>query len=106
MSVHYRLCLVTVRMKVMQMGGLTDFWRAFSWSVCNRNVHFIRFIQSSGVQGCDGVHRSGKTSSAERNSGKKPKQSERDRRTLKRIVSKNHRTTAAKVTAELDSQTK
>jgi hypothetical protein len=28
---------------------------------------------------------------------------ERDRRTLKRIVSKNHGTTAAKVTAELDS---
>jgi len=35
-------------------------------------------------------------------SGQKPKLSVRDRCTLKRIVSKNHRTTAAKVTAELN----
>jgi len=34
--------------------------------------------------------------------GAKPKLSERDCLTLKRIVSKNHRTTAAKVTAELN----
>jgi len=46
----------------------------------------------------------GKTSSAARNSGRKPKLSEKDRRTLKRIVSKNHRTTAAKVRQELDRQ--
>jgi hypothetical protein len=43
----------------------------------------------------------GNASSAERNSGWKPKLSARDCHTLKRIVSKNHRTTAAKVTAEL-----
>jgi transposase len=42
------------------------------------------------------------TSSAKRNSGQKSKLSERDRRTLKRIVSKSHRTTAVKVTAELN----
>jgi transposase len=36
----------------------------------------------------------GKTSSAWRNSGQKPKLSERDHRTLKRIVSKKHRTSA------------
>jgi hypothetical protein len=42
----------------------------------------------------------GKTSSVEGNSGRKPKGSERDRCTLKRIGSKNHRTVAAKVTAE------
>jgi len=35
-----------------------------------------------------------------RNSGRKPKLSEMDCRTLKRIVSINHRSTAAKVTAE------
>jgi len=40
--------------------------------------------------------------SAERNSGRKPKPSERDRCTLKRIVSVNHSSTAAKVTAELN----
>jgi len=44
----------------------------------------------------------GKTSSAKRNSGRKSKLSERDRRTLKRTVSKNHRPSAAQVTAELN----
>ena len=44
----------------------------------------------------------GRTSSAKRNSGQKPKLSERGRRRLKRIVAINHRNTAAKVTAELD----
>jgi hypothetical protein len=39
-----------------------------------------------------------KTSSATRTTDRKPKLIERDRRTLKRIVSKNDRTTAAKVT--------
>ena len=43
----------------------------------------------------------GRTSSA-KNSGQKPKLSERDHCTLKRIVSINHRSTAAKVTAELN----
>jgi len=44
----------------------------------------------------------GKTSSAKRNSGRKQKLSERDCHTLKRIVTINHRSTAAKVTAELN----
>jgi hypothetical protein len=43
----------------------------------------------------------GKKPSVERNSGRKPNPRERDRRTLKRILSKNHGTTAAKVTAKL-----
>jgi hypothetical protein len=43
----------------------------------------------------------GKTS-ARRNSGQKPKLSARYRCTSKRIMSKNHRTTAAKMTAELN----
>jgi len=43
----------------------------------------------------------GRTSSTKRNSGRKPKLSEMDCRTLKGIVSINHRSTAAKVTAEL-----
>jgi hypothetical protein len=44
----------------------------------------------------------GKTSLAKRNSGRKSKLSARVRRTLKRTLSKNHRTTAPKVTAELN----
>ena len=44
----------------------------------------------------------GRTLSAKGNSGRKPKLSERDCLILKRIESKNHRSTAAKVTAELN----
>jgi transposase len=45
----------------------------------------------------------GKTISAKRNSGRKSKLTERDRRTLRRtFFPKNHRTTAAHVTAELN----
>jgi len=44
----------------------------------------------------------GNSSSAKRNSGQKKKLSKRDHCTLKRIVSNNHRTAAAKVTAELN----
>ena len=43
-----------------------------------------------------------RTSSAKRNSGQKRKLSERDCCTLKRIVSINHRSIAAKVTVELN----
>jgi hypothetical protein len=44
----------------------------------------------------------GKTSSAKRNSGRKSTLAERDRRTLRRIVSKNHRNIAAQLIAELN----
>jgi transposase len=39
----------------------------------------------------------GKTTSAKRNNGRKLTLTDRDRRTLRRVVSKNHRTTAAQV---------
>jgi hypothetical protein len=42
-----------------------------------------------------------KETSAERNSGRKSTLTERDCLILRRIISKNHRTTAAQVTAEL-----
>jgi len=44
----------------------------------------------------------GKISSAKRNNGRKQKLIERDRGTLKRILTINHRSTAAKVTPELN----
>jgi transposase len=44
----------------------------------------------------------GKTTSAKRNSGRKSTLTERDRRILKRIASKNHRTIATQVTTELN----
>ena len=43
----------------------------------------------------------GRALSAKRNTGRKPKLTERDRRIFKRIVSRSHRTAATKVTAEL-----
>jgi transposase len=42
----------------------------------------------------------GKTTSAKRNSGKKSALTERDHRTLRTIVLRNHRTTAAQVTGQ------
>jgi hypothetical protein len=44
----------------------------------------------------------GKATSAKRNSGRKSTLAERDRHTLKRVVAKNHRTTAARVIAKLN----
>jgi hypothetical protein len=44
----------------------------------------------------------GKITSVKMNSGQKSTLTERDCCTLRRIVSKNHRTTAAQVTAELN----
>jgi hypothetical protein len=43
----------------------------------------------------------GKTTSMKRNSGRNSTLTERDRHTLRKIFSKNHKTTAAQVTAEL-----
>ena len=94
--------------KYCKMGDIifskrTECWCPFSWSVCNQNGHSVRSIQSSIFQGYGNIHTCHwKTSSAKRNSSQKPKLSESDHRTLKRIVSVNHRSTAAKVTAELD----
>ncbi|XP_076035993.1 uncharacterized protein LOC143021956 [Oratosquilla oratoria] len=45
----------------------------------------------------------GKTSSVKRNRGRNPKLSDRDRRTLKIIVARQHKTTATKMTAELNT---
>jgi hypothetical protein len=44
----------------------------------------------------------GKTTSAKRNSGQKSALTERDCHTMRRIFSKNHRTTVAQVTSELN----
>jgi hypothetical protein len=44
----------------------------------------------------------GKTSSAQRNSGRNPKLNDRNCHIWKRVVSKSHRTTAVNLTAELN----
>jgi len=91
---HYRLCLVTVRMKALQSGGLvrfpkrTDCWCTYSRCICNRKGHFIVFFQSSSFQGYDGIHKSREDIISFRNSGWKRKVSETYRRSLKKIVFK------------------
>jgi len=61
-SMQYRLCLETV--KELQNGRLhrfskrIDCWCTFSWSICNKNCHFIRCIQSSRFQDYDDIHKS------------------------------------------------
>jgi hypothetical protein len=101
-----QIVVVTVHLKVLQNERLvrfskrTDCWCAFSWSISSQNGHFIKCIQSSSCQGYDVTHNHGKTSSSKGNSSQNPKLSERDYHTLKRIMSKNPRTTVAKVTAE------
>ena len=58
-AIHYRSCLLTIRMKILQSARFvrfstwTDFWYAFNWSISNLNDLFIKCIQSSGYQGYD-----------------------------------------------------
>ena len=107
-SVHYRLCLVTVRMKVLHNVRLVRFsnrtgcWCAFSCSVCDQTATSLGVSRAAVPKVMTTYTDHGKTSSAESSCGRTPKLSERDRRTLQRIVSKtDHRTAAAKVTTEL-----
>jgi hypothetical protein len=79
----------------------TDCWYAFSWSICDKNCHFIRCIESDCFQGYVGKHESRgdkKTTSAKRNSGRKSTLTERDNRTMRKIILKNHRNIAAQAT--------
>ena len=61
-SMQYRLCLETV--KELQNGRLHRFSKrivcrcTFSWSICNKNRHFIRCIRSSSFQDYDDIHKS------------------------------------------------
>jgi len=94
-------------MKVLQNGRLirfskkTDCLCTFSWSICDQNSHLLGVPRAAVSKVTTAYTNHGKTSSAERNSGQKPKLIERDRYTL-RIVPDNHGTTVAKVTAELN----
>ena len=87
------------------MGDVPDFQRGQIVGVCLAGASVTKIVTLLGVSGaavCKVMMtytNHGRTSSPKRNSGRKPKLSERDRLTLKRIVSINHRNSAAKVTA-------
>jgi transposase len=91
------------------MGDLSDFQRGQIVVAHLVGVSLIKTATLLGVSGA-GVSKVmtahtnyGKTLSPKRNSGRNPKRSEGYRRTLERIVSKNHRTAAPNVTAELNT---
>ena len=77
------------------MGDLSGFQTgqtlgvAYSWSDCKQNGRSVSCIESSRVQGYDDIHRSWKDNVSDRN-----------RRVLRSIVSKNDRTAVRKGTAE------
>jgi hypothetical protein len=90
------------------MENLSDFEREQIIGVCLTRATLTKTATLLGIlRGTDSKVMSaymnqGKTASAKRNSRGELKLTERDRRTLRRIVLKNHRTTAAQVTAELN----
>ena len=100
--IHYRLCLVTVCVNVLQNGRLLRF----SEDIVGVLLAGASVAKTATLLGVSRVAVSKvmtytncrRTSSAKGNSGQKLKLSERDCRTLERIVSINHRNTAAKVT--------
>ena len=89
------------------MGDLSDFQRELMVGVPLVGTSVTKTATSLGLSGAavskdlTAYTNHGKTS-AERNSGRNPKLSERDCHKLKTTVSKNHRTTAANVQAELN----
>jgi hypothetical protein len=93
--------------KNQKIGDLFDFerghhWCAFSWTICDKNCHIIRCIESNGFSIMTAYTIMVRRTSAKRNSVQKSTLTERDCCILRRIVSKNHRTTATQVTAELN----
>jgi hypothetical protein len=44
----------------------TDRWCTFSWSICDKNCHFIRRIESNNFYGYVGIHGSWKDKSSEK----------------------------------------
>jgi len=111
MSVHYRLCLVTVHVEVLQNGRLVRFIKrtecrcVFSCSVCDQTATLLGLSRAAVPKVVTTYTDHWKTSSAERSCGRKPKLSERNRHTLQKVVSKrDHRNAAVKMTAELNTR--
>jgi transposase len=91
------------------MGNLSDFERGHIVGASLAGISMKKFATLFGVSratvskvmlACTNY---GKTTSAKRNSGRKSTLTERDCRVFRRIFSKNHKTTAAHVTAVLNT---
>ena len=89
------------------MGNLSDFQRGqtvdarLAGETVNKSATLLGVSRAAVSKVRTSYTDHGKTSSVERNSGRRPKLRERDRRTLKGNASKNHRTTAAEVRVTL-----
>ena len=90
------------------MGDLSDFskrkdcWCVFSRSICNQDGHCIRCTQNTSFQGFDGIHRSWENIISYGEQRLKTKAKCKGSPFIQTIMSKNHRTIAAKVTPELN----
>ena len=88
------------------MGDMSDFQKGKIDGACVAAAYIPKTAILLGVSGATVPKvitvyiNHGKMPSADRNSDRKPQQSERDCRTLQRIVSKNHAATTAKAIAD------
>jgi transposase len=90
------------------MGDLSDFERGQIIGVClagasvTETATLLGILRATVSKVMLTYTNHGKTTSMKRNSGQKSILTERDCCTMRRIVSKNHSTTAAQVTAEVN----
>jgi transposase len=90
------------------MGDLSDFERGqavgarLAGASVPKTAALLRASRATVSKVMSAYTNHGKTTSAKRNSGRKSTLTERDHLTLRRTVSKSHRTTAAQMTAELN----
>jgi hypothetical protein len=75
----------------------TDRWCAFSWRIRDKTCHIIRRIESDSFSSYVSTHDSWEDTISEDEQWVKTNIDKRDRRTVRRIVSENHRNTAAQV---------
>ena len=80
--------IVSARMAVASVRKIVDLFGVARSTVWKIMASFVK---------------EGKTSSLKQNSGRKRKLSDRDHRTLTRIVKKDHKNTAPKIAAELNN---
>ena len=90
------------------MADLSNFKRGQIVGVRMAGAWVTKTADLLGVTWCTitkvmiAFEKEGKTSSRKQNSGRKRKLSDRDRRTFRRIVWKDHKTTGLKITVELN----